>query len=322
MGNPTATSASTSVLGATTPEEFLTRYWQREPLLIRGALPDYVSPFSPDELAGLATDEDVESRLVIENVAADGANSHWQLRHGPFTDADFAQLPPTNWSLLVQAVDLWVPDAQALLDEFDFLPRWRMDDIMASFAPRGGSVGPHFDQYDVFLLQVEGERLWQIGQSCDEQTALLPGNDLSIVDGFVATQEWLLAPGDMLYLPPKLAHWGVAQTNCLTYSIGFRSPTLADMLGDLAVELGALDASTHYVDPALTPAMASDTVDAAFVQHAKAQLLGLLDNDALIADWFARYMTRPKYPGLEEVTEEERTAQALGRRYRNGELGD
>ena len=311
-----------SVLGDTTAEEFLKRYWQREPLLIRGALPNYVSPFSPDELAGLATDEDVESRLVIETPSGDSAASNWELRHGPFTDVDFAQLPPTNWSLLVQAVDLWVPDAQALLDRFDFLPRWRMDDIMASFAPDGGSVGPHFDQYDVFLLQVEGERLWQTGAACDEQTPLVPGSDLSIVADFVPTQEWLLAPGDMLYLPPKLSHWGVAQNNCMTFSIGFRSPTLADMLGDLAVELGALDASAHYVDPALTPGMASETIDDAFVQHAKAQLLGLLDNDALIADWFARYMTRPKYPGLEEMTEELRTAQTLGRHYRNGEIRD
>ena len=309
------------ILGKTSPEEFLRRYWQREPLLVRGALADYSAPFSADELAGLATEGEVESRLVIET-PADSAGSHWQLRHGPFSDNDFAQLPTTNWSLLVQAVDLWVPDAQALLDRFDFLPRWRMDDIMASFAPIGGSVGPHFDQYDVFLLQVEGERRWQVGEVCDEQTPLVPGTDLRIVESFVPAQEWLLAPGDMLYLPPKLSHWGVAQTNCMTFSVGFRSPTLADMLGDLAAELGGLDSDAHYVDPVLTPAMAGSAIDTAFVQQAKAQLLALLDNDALIADWFARYMTRPKYPGLEDMTEEVRTAKALGRHYLNGEISE
>lgn len=297
------------------------RHWQREPLFVRGAAPDYQAPFSADELAGLATDADVESRLVIETPRAAGS-SRWELRHGPFSDDDFAALPETHWSLLVQAVDLWVPDAQSLLNRFSFLPRWRMDDIMASFAPTGGSVGPHFDQYDVFLLQVEGERLWQVGSYCDESTAILPNSELSILANFEPTQDWLLKPGDMLYLPPKLAHWGVAQSDCMTFSVGFRSPTLADMLGDLALDLGALDANPHYSDPELTPAMAGERVDQAFVQQAKTQLLRLLDNDDLIADWFARYMTRPKYPGLEEITEEQRTAQALGRRYRNGDIVD
>lgn len=309
------------LLGDTSPKEFLHRYWQREPLLVRGALPNYVSPFSPDELAGLATDADVESRLVIETPSPGAAaDSEWKLRHGPFADADFAQLPATNWSLLVQAVDLWVPAAQELLGHFDFLPRWRIDDIMASFAPTGGSVGPHFDQYDVFLVQVEGERLWRIGEFCDETTGLIAGSELGIVANFKPTAEWLLQPGDMLYLPPKLSHWGIAQGNCMTFSVGFRSPSLADMLGDLATELGALDTTAHYADPPLTEAMAGETLDEAFVQQAKAQLLGLLDSDALIADWLARYMTRPKYPGLEEVTEEERTIRALGREYRNGDI--
>ena len=310
------------VLGDTAPEEFLRRYWQREPLLVRGALPNYSSPLSADELAGLATEDDVESRLVMETPDQSPTSSSWSLRHGPFNDADFARLPPSNWSLLVQAVDLWVPEVQKLLERFDFLPRWRMDDIMASFAPDGGSVGPHFDQYDVFLVQIEGERLWRVGELCDETTGLVADCDLRIVADFQATEEWLLGPGDMLYLPPRLSHWGVAKGNCMTFSVGFRSPSLADMLADLGSELGALDTVAHFTDPQLTPAMAGEEIAAVFVQQAKHQLLGLLDDDALIADWFARYMTRPKYPGLEEVTQEERTGRALGRRYRNGELDD
>jgi len=289
---------------------------------MRGALPDYTAALSPDELAGLATHADVESRLVIETQDEASGSSAWSLRHGPFTDADFSSLPECNWSLLVQAIDLWVPEAQALLERFDFLPRWRMDDIMASYAPMGGSVGPHFDQYDVFLLQVEGERVWRVGEYCDATTRLVAGCDLSIVADFEASQEWLLGPGDMLYLPPRLSHWGVAQSNCMTFSVGFRSPTLADMLADLGTELGALDAPEHYADPLLTPAMATEEIDVAFVHQAKQQLTRLLDNDALIADWFARYMTRPKYPGLEGVTGEERTSRIHGRRYRNGEPDD
>jgi len=296
------------------PNAFLPTHWQQSPLFIPNAFPNYTSPITPDELAGLATDPNVESRIVLER---DGATP-WELRHGPFTEADFANLPDSHWTLLVQAVDLWVPEVAKLLDHFDFLPRWRLDDIMISFAPPGGSVGPHFDQYDVFLLQVEGERLWQLGGEGSDQQALRTDTDLQILQHFEPQQEWLLTPGDMLYVPPKVAHFGVAQSDSLTFSIGFRSPLLSDMLGDLAIDLVAEGGAAHYRDPPLTPDMASNEIDPAFIRHAQAQLRALIDNEALLGEWFARYMTQAKYPDLTELTGEVREAQFNAKHFQNG----
>lgn len=307
-----------SVLGGLAASEFLETHWQRKPLLVRQAVPGYASPISADELAGLALEEEVESRLVLEQ----GAAGPWELRHGPFQSEDFQNLPDAAWTLLVQAVDLWVPEISALLEQFNFLPRWRLDDVMISYAAAHGSVGPHFDQYDVFLLQVEGSRRWQVGGGCDATSPVLSNTDLRILADFKSEQEWLLQPGDMLYVPPGIAHWGVAQSPGLTFSIGFRSPDLADMLGELAMAIAEQPDTPRYLDPPLDPGMASDEINAAFLAQAKQQLLGLLEDDALIADWFARYMTSPKYPDLTELTNEQRTASVNGRRYRNGESLD
>lgn len=302
------------MLGDISAQKFLQRYWQREPLLIRKALIDYRSPISPDELAGLALETEVESRLV------EGKAKDWSLRYGPFTEQDFLQLPEQDWTLLVQAVDLWVPEVQQLLERFDFLPPWRLDDVMVSFACPGGSVGPHFDQYDVFLLQVEGARRWQIGGHCDGDSPLQADCPLRVLESFSSQQEWLLEPGDMLYLPPGIAHWGVAETECLTYSIGFRSPSIADLLGDLAVELMAQGYDAHYRDPAMTQALTDPEIAPAFVVQAKQQLWQAIDNDDLIGDWFARFMTTPKYPELVDMTQEERRASWRKRRYCNGDV--
>ena len=304
------------ILGELSAEAFLQHYWQKKPLLIRGALADYASPISADELAGLALESEVESRIV------ESQGRDWTLKHGPFTEEDFLGLPEQDWTLLVQGVDLWVPEVQALLAQFAFLPPWRLDDVMVSFACPGGSVGPHFDQYDVFLLQVEGQRRWQIGAECSKETPLRDNSPLRILQEFNAREEWVLDPGDMLYLPPGVAHWGVAQTECLTYSIGFRAPSIADMLGDLSVELMTQGYDVHYRDPALTPEMASSNIDQAFIDQAKQQLWQAINDDDLISDWFARFMTATKYPELEEVTEEERHASVRGRRYFNGDSVD
>ena len=295
-------------------DEFLQEYWQHKPLLIRQALPDYISPISPDELAGLALEEEVESRLVV------GGGNNWSLRHGPFTEQDFLDLPQQDWTLLVQAVDLWVPQVQQLLELFAFLPPWRLDDVMVSFACPGGSVGPHFDQYDVFLVQVAGTRRWQIGGQCDGSTPLKDDCQIRMLESFSSREEWLLEPGDMLYLPPGIAHWGVAESECLTYSIGFRSPNIADLLADLAVELMAQGYDAHYRDPAMSQALAGPDIAQAFVAQAKQQLWQAIDNDDLIGDWFARFMTAPKYPELVEMTQEERRANWLNRRYCNGDV--
>ncbi|WP_461515741.1 cupin domain-containing protein [Porticoccus sp.] len=309
---------SAAILGELSAEEFLADYWQQKPLLIRNALPGFSSPISADELAGLALEEDVESRIVLEQ----GDSGPWELHSGPFEEDIFQQLPESHWTLLVQAVDLWVPDVGALLKHFNFLPPWRLDDIMVSYAPQGGSVGPHFDYYDVFLLQAEGQRRWQVGGLCDQHTPKLDGSALRILRDFEKTDEWVLNPGDMLYLPPRIAHWGIAENDCLTYSVGFRAPTLADMLGDLATELMAQGNTSYYRDPPLLPKMAGEEINPLFIQQVQGMLRQLADDKTLLADWFARYMTSPKYPELAEELEEQRRASIAGQHYLNGDLAD
>ncbi len=283
-------------------DNFLAEYWQRKPLLIRQALPDFSSPLEADELAGLALEEDIESRLIIESKAS----PYWTLQCGPFTGEDFQNLPPSHWTLLVQAVDQWVPEVHKLLRHFDFLPQWRVDDIMLSYASDQGSVGPHFDQYDVFLLQGQGQRRWRLGQYCDINTPLLKGPELRIVDNFEQSEEWLLEPGDMLYLPPGLAHWGIAEGECMTYSIGFRAPNATELLSDLATELLSQNTASDalvYRDPSLTSAMARGTIDERFIDEVRNLLLQQLDDKEQLAKWFARFMTTRKYPDLELDTD-------------------
>jgi len=282
---------------------------------VRQALPDYQLPVTPHDLAALALEPDVESRIVLEQ----GAEHPWQLRLGPFSEQDFAQLPRSHWTLLIQALDLWVPEVADLYQHFAFLPPWRRDDIMASFAAPGGSVGPHFDQYDVFLLQVEGDRRWQIGAPCAPDVAILEGTELDILAQFEPEQEWLLEPGDLLYLPPRVPHWGIAETECMTLSVGFRAPSVADMLAELAVDVATLPGVAEYRDPPLTPAMATVHIDPAFIAQVREQLSSVLADEALLADWFARYMTQAKYPDLEAVTGERRVASVGRRFYENGE---
>ncbi|OUS13084.1 hypothetical protein A9Q89_03565 [Gammaproteobacteria bacterium 53_120_T64] len=279
-------------------DNFLAEYWQRKPLLIRQALPGFSSPLEADELAGLALEEEIESRLIVESQTS----PHWRLQCGPFTDDDFQALPASHWTLLVQAVDQWLPEVHHLLSYFDFLPQWRLDDIMLSYAADQGSVGPHFDQYDVFLLQGEGQRRWRLGQFCDASTPLQKDSELRIVDNFETSAEWLLEPGDMLYVPPGLAHWGVAEGECMTYSIGFRAPSASELLSDMATELLAQNSPADeliYRDPPLTRAMAKGAIDERFIDEIKNLLLRQLDDKEQLAQWFARFMTTRKYPDLE-----------------------
>ena len=299
-------------------EHFLANYWQKKPLLIRQAIADFTPPIDANELSGLSLEDDIESRLIIENTQQ--TPSQWDMQCGPFTETDFQTLPTDHWTLLVQAVDQWIPEVQDLLAYFDFLPQWRLDDIMVSYAADQGSVGPHYDQYDVFLLQAEGQRRWKIGQQCDENTPLLDGSALKILKDFEQQNEWLLEPGDILYLPPALAHWGIAEGECMTYSIGFRSPTATEMLSDLATELLAqenTDTHTVYRDPPLTPAMANSAIGDDFIEEVRTLLLRKLDDKELLRNWFARYMTTRKYPDMELLDGE-----LLDRQLLDGELLD
>src|SRR6218665_527602 len=183
---------------------FLREIWQKKPLLTRTAFPEWQNPLAPDELAGLAGEEGVEPRLITYSQK----NDDWKLEHGPFPEARFAKVPKSHWTLLVQGVDHWLPEVAALIEPFRFVPDWRIDDVMVSYAATGGGVGPHFDQYDVFLVQGLGRRRWRVGAHCDRTTALRDHKQLRLLTGFEATDEWVLEPGDILYVPPRIAHDG------------------------------------------------------------------------------------------------------------------
>lgn len=289
------TDAPLPMLGGLTAAEFLRDHWQHKPLLIRGAFPDFQCPLDPDELAGLACEEGIEARLVEEH----GEAGPWQVRHGPFDEHTFTRLPERDWSLLVQAVDHYVPEVAELLEAFAFLPRWRLDDVMISYAPPGGSVGPHVDQYDVFLLQGSGQRRWQLGGKVPDDAPIIAGIDLRILERFEveAGDDWVLEPGDMLYLPPGWAHHGVSQSeDCLTLSVGFRAPSADEAITSFADYLGEqLPASLRYADAGMPPPEDVGELDDGAVERMRALILETLDDPARLAQWFGRVMTQPKY---------------------------
>ena len=271
------------------PAHFLRDYWQKRPLLIRNAFPDFVSPLSPEDLAGLACEEAALSRIVQH----DRKKDRWALRHGPFAEAEFPKLPDHDWTLLVQDVDKWDVDVRALLERFDFLPRWRIDDVMISFAATGGSVGAHVDQYDVFLLQGQGQRHWQIDTNPHASTAFRDDVELKLLREFHPTHEWTLAPGDMLYLPPGVPHHGVAVDACLTFSIGMRAPSQAELLVNFAEHIAErIPDEARYADPDLVLPADSCEIDAAALARVRIALPALrCGDDAEFADWFGRYIT-------------------------------
>jgi 50S ribosomal protein L16 3-hydroxylase len=268
-------------------ESFLARHWQTRPLFIAGAVRNFKPPFSRHQLAGLALEEEVESRII------ECSDDQWQLHHGPFANSDFDRKLP--WTLLVQAVDHYIPAVAQLRKLIDFIPQWRVDDVMVSYAVDGGSVGPHFDNYDVFLLQGEGERLWKLGQFCDESTPLLPHDDLRILRDFECTAEYLLGPGDMLYVPPGIAHWGIAQGDCTTFSIGFRAPRINDMVSRWADQLlEQMEPQDFYRDARQEPATRPGEIRPRDLQRAMAQLQAALDQ-ASGNHWFGELVTEPRY---------------------------
>ncbi|MEX5584598.1 ribosomal protein uL16 3-hydroxylase [Pseudomonas lurida] len=292
------------LLGGITAREFLRDYWQKKPLLIRQAIPDFESPIDADELAGLALEEEVESRLVIEH-----GERPWELRRGPFAEDAFSTLPEREWTLLVQAVDQFVPEVAELLEHFRFLPSWRIDDVMISFAAPGGSVGPHFDNYDVFLLQAQGKRNWKIGQMCNSESPLLQHADLRILAEFEESAEWVLEPGDMLYLPPRLAHFGIAEDDCMTYSVGFRAPSAAEVLTHFTDFLSQyLTDEERYTDADAQPASDPHQIQGDALDRLKSLLAEHMSDERMLLTWFGQFMTEPRYPELvagEELGEED-----------------
>ena len=266
---------------------FMRRHWQRAPLLVRGAFPAFEDPLSPKEVLALAGSGDVQSRLVTRR------GRRWTLEHGPIAAARLRQLPRRDWTVLVQDTNHFSQRADALLARFDFVPHARIDDVMVSYAVPGGSVGPHVDSYDVFLLQGRGRRRWQI--STQEDRAFVPGLPLKVLQRFVPEQEWILEAGDMLYLPPGIAHYGVAETECLTWSIGFRAPSDADLVGGFLDHLrDELSPRGHYRDPGAPPARHPGEVPASMVDHAGRALAGIRWNGPQVREFLGRYLTEPK----------------------------
>lgn len=293
---------------------FLRDSWQQRPLLIRNPWNAWHNPLEPDELAGLACESEVESRLVVRT------EDNWKLEHGPLPPKRFGQLGEDPWTLLVQAVDHHVPEVAALLECFRFIPNWRVDDVMVSYAEDAGGVGPHFDNYDVFLVQGLGRRRWQTGAYCDAGTELLPHPDLRLLAQFEPVQEWVLDPGDMLYIPPGIAHDGVAVgDDCMTYSIGFRAPARGELIAGWAQSLlDGLDEDDRYRDAALT----RQTNPGEITPHALAELHNMiaekLGDRESFARWFGRYATAPKNPEIDWQPEQSPDREAVERLLAQG----
>lgn len=275
--------------------DFLRDSWQKKPRFIRNPWESWESPLSPDELAGLACEAEVESRLIT------GGIDNYALEHGPFADDRFTTLGEKNWTLLVQAADHYVPEVAALIEPFRFIPDWRIDDVMVSYAADGGGVGPHFDQYDVFLIQGLGKRKWQIGKHCDEKSALIPDSELSLLAEFEVTEEWILEPGDMLYVPPGFAHNGIAVgDDCMTYSIGFRAPSRSDLIFYFCDQIIAeLKEDDRYNDPDLEKQDNSGEITGDALKKLHAMVTEKLSDQKAFNNWFGEYSTESKYPDID-----------------------
>lgn len=278
-------------LGDITISEFLEHYWQKKPLLIRNAFPNFEPLISADELAGLSLESDVNSRLVIQK-----EHDNWKVEHGPLAEERFENLSEKNWTLLVQHVDSLVPEVNALLNAFRFIPNWRLDDIMVSYATDNGGVGPHFDYFDVFLLQGEGKRRWRIGQTCDGRSKLIPDQPMKILRYFETVEDWITEPGDLLYIPAQTAHWGEAIGESVTYSIGFRAPSDAEILLDYSQEASIpLTEDNRYQDPDLTEQNNPGQINNDAIHKIMATLQKYATDEDAIARWLGAYSTQLKY---------------------------
>ena len=298
-----------------TPEQFLSEYWQKKPLLIKQGLPQLIGMFEPDDMLGLAIEEDAAARLLTQAATKQDGLAQWQLKKSPLTESDFDNLPE-QWTVLVQNLEQWSPELGQLWQAFDFIPQWQRDDIMVSYAPKGGSVGKHYDDYDVFLAQGYGQRRWQLGKFCDKNTEFVADEPIRLFDdmGEIIFDE-ILEAGDVLYVPPKLSHFGVAQDDCLTFSFGCRRPNLMQIIDSLA------DIATNDSDlfiPMLLPQalQASGELTASSIEAIKEQLLQMLQSergDDIIRQAVSEVVSKRQYDALvpEETLDTDELMQAL-----------
>ena len=281
----------TSPFGDLSPEEFLQEYWQKKPLLVRRAFDNLTSPLSPEELAGLACDYGVTSRLIIEK----GGEYPWEVRFGPFEEDDFAGLPPSHWTLLVQETDRHVPAAADLLRPFRFLPNWRIDDVQISYAPMHGRVGAHIDQYDVFLIQGLGRRRWQIKRMpAPPDEPFVKDLDIELLEHFEPDEEWIVSPGDLLYLPPRIPHCGTALSDCMTISVGFRAPGNREIVeGFLEHATSAVDPDLAYTDRGRQTALNPGKIGPGVLRYVQDVLRSAVEDRVSIRQWFGSFATEP-----------------------------
>lgn len=276
-----------TLLGGLTAKEFLRDYWQKKPLLIRQAIPGFSGLLSPQQLMDLSCSEDAQARLVTHK------RKQWQLQHGPFAEEDFSGQGKNLWTVLVQGVNHALPQGAELLKNFNFIPHARLDDLMVSYAPKGGGVGPHFDDYDVFLLQGHGHRRWQISQQKDR--SLVAGAPHKVLQNFNVEQEWVLEPGDMLYLPPHCAHNGIAEDDCMTYSIGFRTPSYQELAEQFLVYLqDSICVEGMYADPDLTVQAHPSELGADMLQQVEHAIGKIKWDKRDIAEFLGSYLSEPK----------------------------
>lgn len=286
-------SQSIDILGGISAEQFLAEYWQKKPLLVRNALPEIAGLLEPDDVMELALEEHISARLIKQK---DKDPDQWTVKSSPLIKGDFQKMPKL-WTLLVQAVDHYSFDLAELWKKFSFIPQWRRDDIMVSYAPKGGSVGKHFDFYDVFLVQGYGHRRWQLGQMCNAETEFVAGQPLRLLPDIDVNFDEVLAPGDLLYVPPGLSHYGVAEDECLTFSFGFRMPNITEMMDRV---------SDKFSDDQLLKNPLADIIrdqqspigkiSQNELEYLKAKLFEQLQNSTVLEDAIMSLMSEPKYP--------------------------
>jgi 50S ribosomal protein L16 3-hydroxylase len=269
-------------------QDFLNEYWQKKPLLIKQGFRDFQDPLDANELAGLAMEESIESRIITNH------DNDWQAHHGPFEN--FELLTEQHSTLLVQAVDHWHPDAAQLLEPFRFIPNWRIDDLMISFSTPGGGVGPHLDQYDVFIIQGEGKRHWRVGMPDSSLKQFAQNKSLLQVEQFPAVIDCVLEPGDILYIPPGCPHEGYAVENAINYSVGFRAPNQQDLLSSFADYVIDKEAgNTRYADPLLEIRESKGLLNNVEANSVKQLLASLLRDDTLFKSWLGQTTSEPKH---------------------------
>jgi 50S ribosomal protein L16 3-hydroxylase len=287
-------STPLQLLGGISPETFMRVYWEKKPLLIRAAIPGFKPLLDRAELIDLAAQDDVESRLVVQAKA--DKQGQWRLKHGPFGRKDYPAFKQPGWTVLVQGVDLHDERVHQLMNQFRFVPDARLDDLMISYATDTGGVGPHFDSYDVFLLQAHGRRHWRIGRQKD--LSLVPDMPVKILANFVPEQEFVLEPGDMLYLPPDWAHDGIAEGECMTYSIGFRSPVKGEIARELLQCLAEQAADevgcAIYRDPKQPAVSGPGEIPSGLLQFAQDALAAALKDPLALQRSLGEIMTEPK----------------------------